>query len=214
MNENEIDKNEKIFPVLFLSEDSTDNKYLVKSKNLANRVMEHISCRNVFSMFNVDQKRCKEMIGKVKIVFTNQENEKEKIVYQENVKEADKKVKEFIGWTYRDTNASELHINKIFEKRLNKTKDKQEKKIIIVYMAIVILHEVAHLLFRWSGLNNTPKSFRNRNHMPEAGSNFEARLFGCEIASAIEPINKNDKWTEDQPFIGKILIFENDTLYF
>jgi hypothetical protein len=214
MDKNEIDKDEKIFPILSLSEDSTDNKYLIKSKNLANRVMEQISCREVIFKFNVDQKRCKEMIGKVKIAFTNQDSEKEKIIYQENVKEADKKVKEFLGWTYRDTNASELHINKIFEKRLNKTKDKQEKKIIIVYMAIVILHEVAHLLFRWSGLNNTPKSFRNLNNMPEAGSNFESRLFGCEIASAIEQINKNDKWTEDQPFIGKILIFENDTLDF
>jgi hypothetical protein len=208
MNENEI------FPVLFLSEDSTDNKYLVKSKNLANRVMEHISCREIFYKFNVDQKRCKEMIGKVKIVFSNQDNEKEKIIYQENIKEADKKVKEFLGWTYRDPNALQLHINEIFEKRLHKTKDKQEKKIIIVYMAIVILHEVAHLLFRWSGFNNTPKSFRNLNNMPEAGSNFETRLFGCEIASAIETINKNDKWTEDKPFIGKMLIFENHTLYF
>jgi hypothetical protein len=128
------------------------------------------------------------------LFFKNQYNEIEKIFYQEDVKEADKKVKEFLGWTYRDTNASELNINEIFEKRLNKTKDKQEKKIIIVYLAIVILHEVAHLLFRWSGLNNTPKSFRNRDHKPEAGSNFETRLFGCEIASAIEPIDKNDKW--------------------
>jgi hypothetical protein len=204
MNENEIDEKEKIFPILFLSEDSTDNKYLIKSKDLANRFMEHISCRNVFSMFNVDQNRCKEMIGKVKIVFTKQDTEKEKIIYQENIIEADKNVKELLGWTYRDTNAFELHINEIFEKRLHKTKDKQEEKIIVVYMAIVILHEVAHLLFRWSGFNNTPKSFRNLNNKPEAGSNFETRLFGCEMASAIRPIKKNDRWTEDQPFIGKI----------
>jgi hypothetical protein len=69
MNKNEINTDEKIFPILSLSEDSTDNKYLIKSKNLANRVMEQIACREVFFKFNVDQKRCKEMIGKVKIVF-------------------------------------------------------------------------------------------------------------------------------------------------
>ncbi len=118
------------------------------------------------------------MIGKVKIIFTNQGSENEKIDYQENIQEADKKIKEFLGWTYRDVNALDIHINEIFEKRLKKIKDKREKKIIIVYMTIIILHEVARLLFRWSGLNNTPKSFRNRHLMPENGDNFENKLFG------------------------------------
>jgi hypothetical protein len=202
MNQEEINKDEEIFPILFFSDESTNNKYLLKAKNLANRIMAHISCREVFSLFTVDKTKCKEMIGKVKIIFTNQDSDNEKIDYQENIKEADKKIKEFLGWTYRDTNALDIHINEIFEKRLKKIKDKREKKIIIAYMNIIILHEVAHLLFRWSGLINTTKSFRNHHHMPEAGDTFENRLFGSEIASAIEAINKPDKWTEDQPFIG------------
>jgi hypothetical protein len=40
------------------------------------------------------------MIGKVKIIFTNQGSENERIDYQENIQEADKKIKEFLGWTY------------------------------------------------------------------------------------------------------------------
>ncbi len=67
MDQKEFNKDEEIFPILCFSEESTNNKFLLKAKNLANRVMAHISCREVFSMFKVDKTKCKEMIGKVKI---------------------------------------------------------------------------------------------------------------------------------------------------
>ncbi len=62
--------------------------------------MAQNSCREVFSMFKVNKTKGKEMIGKVKIIFTNQGSENERIDYQENIQEADKKIKEFLGWTY------------------------------------------------------------------------------------------------------------------
>ena len=48
---------------------------------------------------NVDQNKCKEIIRKVKIVFSDNNSKNS--------------IKEFLAWPYRDTNLVEIHLNVI-----------------------------------------------------------------------------------------------------
>ena len=56
----------------------------------------------------------------------------------------------------------------MFERRPEKTQNEEERKVIFVFMAFVILHEIAHLILRWYGIKRTNKKcFLNVSFLDE-----------------------------------------------
>lgn len=91
-----------------------------------------------------------------------------------------------------------IYINIIFRKRLEKIAiEDNEHKSIIVFQAILILHQLAHLLLRWDGKLETPSHFLNR----EAGCYFEERLFDGYIFIGIAAPEKTG-WNENIKIAG------------
>ncbi|CAF0748912.1 unnamed protein product [Brachionus calyciflorus] len=112
------------------------------------------------------------------------------------------------GFTERDLNANKIFINSLFYKRLNylerskkfskcsrvKRKKNKEIKTILMFIAITILHEIGHLLFRWKGILNT--AFRT---IVEPGYFLESKLFGGKVRFIKRP---NQNWDESSKIIG------------
>lgn len=67
----------------------------------------------------------------------------------------------------------------------NQLHDNAEYRILIIFLAVSLLHEVAHLMNRWSGLDSSA------NQDFEAGFFLEEYLFRSELFLAIVPNNEN-----------------------
>ena len=188
------------FPNLKFPNSSIKNKYLQQAIILAEHFMQQIDCRNAFQKLGADGLKCKEMIAHLKIEFTDQDEMHRNLIDSDHT-EANIENKISFAWTYPRKNAI-LHINKMFERRLEKTSNEEERKIIVVFMAIVILHEMAHLVLRWSGITKTPEKFTNTFEEVEAGCYLERCLFQDEICSCIEKSHTVKEWNEDMEFVG------------
>ncbi|CAF1101743.1 unnamed protein product [Brachionus calyciflorus] len=119
-----------------------------------------------------------------------------KIVYEDQEK-TNPNSKDFLAWTDRHI-VNRIYINRIFEKRLNaisKLKDisnKKEKEIIIVLIGIFLVHEFAHLLYRWNGNLYTPDN-------KHAGLQLEKFIFDGHIRVIISP---KSQWNENSKYLG------------
>ena len=89
------------------------------------------------------------MINNVEVCFSN-EKDMEKVEIESNEENCT-----YLAWTDRKKDSS-IHSNNKFKERLDKTKNENEKKIIVAYISILIIQETAHLLFRWNNFINTP----------------------------------------------------------
>ena len=193
------------FPILKFTNSSITNKYLQQAIILAEHFMQQVDCRDTFQMLGADGLKCKEMIAHLKIEFTDQDEMHRNLIDSDHT-EANSDNTIALGWTYRRKNAI-MHINKMFERRLHKTTNEEERKIIVVYMAIVILHEMAHLVLRWSGISRTPEKCLSFFNEVEAGCYLESRLFQGEICSCIQKSKTAEEWNDDMAFVGiKILL--------
>ncbi|CAF1000893.1 unnamed protein product, partial [Brachionus calyciflorus] len=125
----------------------------------------------IFAEFEINCNSSLENIGKTKIVFeTRPANDK----------------KHILSWTYRESNPNTIYINKIFQERLeilksNRKENIEEIETITFLMCVLILHELAHLLFRWKGVKVTPDKIK------EAGIKLEDWLFGGKVMILTKP---------------------------
>ncbi len=79
------------------------------------------------------------------------------------------------GWTDRAKDAKVIFVNEILRDRItqiNQREKSHEYRCIVFMIAVVILHECAHLTLRWKGIMDTPDKFRG-----EIGNYIEEILF-------------------------------------
>ncbi|RNA08769.1 hypothetical protein BpHYR1_039923 [Brachionus plicatilis] len=66
----------------------------------------------------------------------------------------------------------------------------KEQQFLIIYMGILLIHEIAHLVLRWNGILNSPS---------EAGDFLEIKLFSGIVRLLVQP---NTEWTKESECIG------------
>jgi hypothetical protein len=69
---------------------------------------------------------------------------------------------EIYGWTDRAKDAKVIFVNEILRDRISKINQRDESheyRCIVFMIAVVILHECAHLTLRWKGILVTPDKF-------------------------------------------------------
>lgn len=102
-----------------------------------------------------------------------------------------------MAWTDRKID-NKININRIFEKRLknidnlNDLEYQKERDIIIVFMGLLIIHEFAHLLYRWNGNFNSPDN-------KEAGNALEVLIFNGYVRAIVSP---KSKWSDKSRYLG------------
>lgn len=125
-----------------------------------------------------------------------------KIIYSPQPRERKKYI---LAWTERNPNANTIFINESFKKRLEflvlkKCQNKKEIDIITYFLSTIIIHELTHLLFRWSGFNFSPPKLK------DSGSFLERKLFDGEIVILTRP---KSVWTPKSEHYGYIFIKKN-----
>ncbi|RNA05056.1 hypothetical protein BpHYR1_028197 [Brachionus plicatilis] len=175
----------KIFPQLSFSKFATSDCYLKLSVRIANAFLKSEHIRIFYQNKN-----------KLKEEFLNDKMSQVKIVFEEQKKENSDE-NDHLAWT--DPNIdNKININRIFEKRLKEIRNlndleyQKEAEIIIVFMGLLIIHEFAHLLFRWNGNFNSP-------YNKEPGNALEVLIFNGYIRAIITP---NSKWNEKSRYLG------------
>jgi hypothetical protein len=109
---------------------------------------------------------------------------------------------EYYAWTTRvgkrPKNVRKLHVNQYFQERLGRIISRDiEFKTICVFIGIYIVHEVAHLVISWQGLNKTPLEFEQ-----EAGNFLESCMFRGGLARVIYSTAVSETWSSDTPMAG------------
>nr|QDG00781.1 histone-lysine N-methyltransferase ASHR1-like protein-2 [Brachionus koreanus] len=175
----------KIFPALSFSELATDSCYLKNAIRIANKFLKSRTMRD-FYLTKI----------KLKTEFLHEKMSQVKIAFEEQIK-AKPNDTDFLAWTDRNI-PNKININQIFENRLkiiNKladSMDHKEEEIIIVFIGLLIIHEFAHLLYRWNGNFHSPDS-------KEAGNSLEKLIFDGHIRAIISP---KTKWNKNSKFLG------------
>jgi hypothetical protein len=83
---------------------------------------------------------------------------------------------EIYGWTDRAKDAKVIFVNEVLRDRIsqiNQLDKSHEYRCIVFMIAVVILHECAHLTMCWKGIMDTPDKF----HGGEIGDYIENKLF-------------------------------------
>ncbi|CAF1019567.1 unnamed protein product [Brachionus calyciflorus] len=177
------------FPSLQFSENLATHKILKNSVRIANKFLETVHLKAVFSeTFQLDPNVSTERTQNVVIHFQKQSKKS----YREQGLA--------FSWSHRYKRAKAIYVNNTFKKRLNilqKSTDdelnaKKEIKTITVYISFLLLHELAHLLLRWKGILDTPTD------IDEAGECLEVALFGGQLRGVFTP---NKPWSQNSKFI-------------
>jgi hypothetical protein len=106
------------------------------------------------------------------------------------------------AWTNEKADVYSIFINKIIQARIAKIEpESDEWKTIVLYCAILIVHQLAHLFLRWIGgvKDSPPPTFGN-----EIGLFFERYIFGYQLCAMVKKEASNSEWTEDSEICGKI----------
>lgn len=108
-----------------------------------------------------------------------------------------------LAWTSRD-DTTYICINEIFQQRLKKLSkyDIPEKSTILFMIAVLICHELGHLMLRWRGCGyyKTPDKYKV-GKKPEAGYYLEREFFGSTIQMRL-PQSSDKIWTSEMPILG------------
>lgn len=146
--------------------------------------LQSLEVKQTFQKFKLDRKKSQEGMKNLEIIFA---------------KHKDKKNEKLFAWSLREFTANSIFINKKFKSKLielNKHSTKNEKQIDLInfFISILILHELAHLLFRWSGIEKTPQCFR------EAGNYLEKKIFNGVLYLLVHPASTG--WDEYCEILG------------
>jgi cell division protein ZapA (FtsZ GTPase activity inhibitor) len=114
------------------------------------------------------------------------------------------------GWTDRSKNAKIIYVNEILRDRISKINQRyksHEYRCIVFMIAVVILHECAHLTLRWKGILDTPDKF-----FGEIGDYTEMTLFHGLVklkiqksTSAISRTRNAGKWTSSMEILDVVV---------
>jgi hypothetical protein len=141
--------------------------------------------------FYLAYNKAKDTIKDVTIRFNEQPPPK-----KETCGTASKPLK-WLAWTPRSLNANVIYINEIFKKRaLSGDMEHEEITTTIFFIGCLIIHELGHLLVRWSGFLNSPSLYGITNGgISEAGYFLEKNLF-YSIVKLVIVKNEKDEWDE------------------
>ncbi|RNA44396.1 CRN domain-containing -containing, partial [Brachionus plicatilis] len=173
----------QLIPSLKFNEKLIIHPELNLAVRIANKFCETILAKCVFIEFKIDLKVSLDNIFRTQILFEARPlNDKKYIV----------------AWTYRESDPYTIYINEIFKKRLeilnaNAKENIEEIETITFYMTVLILHELAHLLFRWKGDKVSPEKVK------EAGIKLEDWLFGGKVNILSHP---GSNWTSNSKHYG------------
>ncbi|CAF0703826.1 unnamed protein product [Brachionus calyciflorus] len=164
-----------IFPELKFNEDSIEESTLKLAIRIANMFLKTNHAKDTFLEFSIDPEYSQKRINGTQIIFREQPIWK----------------KYLISWTERNYNADKIFINITFKKRLEILEAERETRIeeiqtITLFLAVLIIHELAHLLFRWKGFDFSPKKYK------DAGAYLERKLFDGEVNILTRP---KSEWT-------------------
>lgn len=171
-----------MFPALKFPETASNDENLKHAVKIAEKFLNSKTVRTTFSeIFLANPEISQEKMTKVTVIY--------------------KEMKGCLGFTNHEPNSQIIHINNKFDERLKllnkqiKSKEIQkEKEIIIVGIGLIIIHEIAHLLFRWKRNNNTPSNLK------EAGEIIEKKIFYGTVHFLLDTEN----WDENSNYIGKL----------
>ena len=109
----------------------------------------------------------------------------------------------WLAWTYRNKDAKHILINQIFKQRLeiiseDNQDNNEEREVILLMIAFLIIHEMGHLLTRWKGQIDSPDLFGTYSKAPEAGYFLEKNLFYSVVRLVVSNDSVHDpcKWNE------------------
>jgi cell division protein ZapA (FtsZ GTPase activity inhibitor) len=118
---------------------------------------------------------------------------------------------EIYGWTDRAKNAKVIFVNEILRDRItqiNQREKSHEYRCIVFMIAVVILHECAHLTLRWKGIMDTPDKF----HGGEIGNYIENKMFSGLVhlkikksTNAISRTRNAGKWTSSMEILDVVV---------
>ncbi|CAF0767933.1 unnamed protein product [Brachionus calyciflorus] len=182
-----------------IPENSTDDEFLKLAVEISNRYLQNeVVQSGIKKKFSINEKTF-ENIKKINLVYSEQ--------LKLNSKEPDN-----LGWTDRILDTNTIHVNNIFRKRFDhintksykdttRHKKEREIKIIVVYISILLLHELGHLLVRWSGKIDSPEA------IGEAGTCIELIIFNGNVRLLLD---SKSKWDENKQHIGIGIERENE----
>ncbi|CAF0972683.1 unnamed protein product [Brachionus calyciflorus] len=175
----------KLFPALRFSESATKDPNVRVSIRIANKFLESGKVRYFYhEKIKVKADILRKKIFDVKIIFVDQEK-------------ANPNAKDLLAWTDRYV-INEIYINRIFEKRLNAIScieddsAQKEKETITVFIGFLLIHEFAHLLYRWNGNFYSPEN-------KDAGFQLENVIFDGRVRPIISP---KSQWNENSKYLG------------
>nr|QDG00788.1 histone-lysine N-methyltransferase SMYD3-4 [Brachionus koreanus] len=182
-------------PSLKFNEKDIRHPELNLAVRMANKFCETFTAKCIFSLFQIDSENSIANAFKTKILFEARPSNDKKYM---------------VAWTYRDFDPYTIYINEIFKKRLeilnaNAQENIEEIETITFYLSVLILHELAHLLFRWKGDRVSPEKIR------EAGIKLEDWLFGGKVTILTHP---GSNWSPNSKHYGiRIKKIVTDTKY-
>lgn len=157
------------YPMLQLSQSSSRDIDIQKSVSLANTILSSSKAItlfvNEFKLVGSDIKRA----ASVSIKF-------------------DDNVATDYAWVMRSRSAKVIHLNRILRKRLDKGKS-DEREVIIFFIALSLIHELAHLILKWHGFICSPEKFNE-----EAGRYAEVSMFNGIACLVVQKGSANKKW--------------------
>lgn len=175
--------------ILKFVETVSEDENLRLAINIANNFLKTKQAQLTFtSDFKLNSHFTQSKMNDLRVIFSVQDKE-------------EKDVNHFI-WTNRDMHTNVINVNDNFRKRLADVQAKdgpecKEAQIIIVFIAIIILHELAHLVFRWKGIMDTPQD------LGEAGNFLETKMFGGIVFILVH--DQNSSWNEKSHHVGEFL---------
>jgi hypothetical protein len=179
--------------MVFLTVKVHDNypSYLAKAIEIANVMLHAPEVESTFTFRLGANNVTKKHLHDVEVRF----RKPEKAIY---------------GWTDRSEEAKEIFVNEVLRDRIiriNQDDNSHEYRCIVFMIAVVILHECAHLTLRWKGTLDSPEKFD-----AEVGNYIENKLFNGltrlkvkKTTSAISRTRNTGRWTSNMEIMDVVV---------
>lgn len=175
-----------------MSNDASDDEHLKLAIRLAQTFLNTIEFIGIYEKFYASENAIKSM-SNVTICFAAQTK------FNINPKTGKKIID--LAWTHLEQ-TNFIWINNLFKSRLERLNkyESPEKESILFMIAVVIVHELGHLMLRWAGKEQTPKEYNEGGwDCSEAGFFLESQFFGSTVHLRIP---QDTEWTDTTTILG------------